>query len=588
MNTILQNLFERHPVIQQKRGRHEQIQHLLILLMFLGLGSTIVLPVIELLKRALQNREGEYIGLGNFITYFSSPSLFQSAVHTLTVASITAVVSVGAAFLFAYALERTHMKGKAFFTSMGMLPLFAPTMMYGIALIYLFGNNGIFTTGFFGLFEQWFGWEDSDFNIYGLKGIVISEIMFTFPQAFLILKVALSTADQRLYEAADTFGAGAVKKLFTITLPSIKYGLVSAFFVCFTLSFTDFGAPKVVGGQYDVLATDIYKQVIGQQNFSMGATVGIILTIPALIAFVVDQRIQRKQTGISAKASPYRAPVNPVRDRFYMLYCILLSAAILTLFSAIFAAAFVNVWPYDFSLTLRHFGFGNVAGDGLQPFYNSIIVSTVTAVMGTVIIFIGAYLIEKTRHLKMVRRLSYFLSILPIALPGLVIGLAFIFFFNQSTFAVPFTSFDIVNPFQWLYGTMTILVLANIVHFYSVSFITATTSLKKQDEAYEAVSETMNVPFYKTFFRVTVPLSLPAVLEMAMYLFVNSMTTISAVVFLYSSDWKLASIAVVNMNDAGDIAPAAAMSLLIVAANIIVRIIYEATIKVVRKRQQMQ
>ncbi|WP_345243896.1 putative 2-aminoethylphosphonate ABC transporter permease subunit [Pontibacillus salipaludis] len=585
MITAVKTLLGYQETVPQRTSSSGQWQRLLIVCMVVGLFTFIVLPVIELMERALQNRSGEYIGLENFFTYFSSPSLFQSAYHTVTVAVITTSISVGAALLYAYAIERTHMKGKTFFTYMALLPLFAPTMMYGISLIYLFGNNGVITTGFFGTLEDWFGIGEWDFEIYGLKGIVLSEVIFTFPQAFLILKVALSTADQRLYEAADTLGASKLRKLFTVTLPNIKYGLVSAIFVCFTLSFTDFGAPKVVGGQYNVLATDVYKQVIGQQNFSMGATVGIILTIPAVIAFVVDQIIQRKKEGgISSRAVPYKTPNNKRRDRLYTLYCLIVSGMFLLLFGAIVAAAFVKVWPYDFSLTFRHFGFGNVAGDGLKPYWNSLLVSSITAVVGTFLIFLGAYLVEKSRYMKVIRKVSYFLSILPIALPGLVIGLAFIFFFNQRMFQVPFTSIEFMNPFNWLYGSMTILVLANLVHFYSVSFLTATTSLKQQDKAYESVSEAMDVPFYKTFARVTLPLSLPAILEMAMYLFVNSMTTISAVVFLYSPDWKLASIAMVNMDDAGDIAPAAAMALLIIATNILVRTLYEVASRFLFKK----
>ncbi|KGX94019.1 phosphonate ABC transporter permease [Pontibacillus halophilus JSM 076056 = DSM 19796] len=582
--TTVRNWFLNEPTIPQQSGPVERLQKTLIVMMMLALLITIVLPVWELLQRAMQNRSEEFVGLQNFVTYFSSPSLFQSATHTLTVASVTTVISVVIAFLFAYALTRTQIKGKTFFTYVALLPLFAPTMMYGIGLIYLFGNNGLLTTGFFGALES-IGFTEFDFNLYGFKGIVISEIIFTFPQAFLILKVALSTADQRLYEAADTMGASTVRKFFTITLPNIKYGLVSAMFVCFTLSFTDFGAPKVVGGQYNVLATDVYKQVIGQQNFSMGATVGIILTFPAIIAFIVDQTIQRKQgNGLSAKSVPYRTPANRSRDRWFLTFCLLVTSFLFLLFGAVVGAAFVNVWPYDFSLTWKHFGFGNVAGDGLQPYWNSLLVSSVTAVLGTAIIFFGAYLIEKSRYLRSVRKMAYFLSILPIALPGLVIGLAFIFFFNQPTLTIPFIGVDVYNPLQHLYGTMAILVLANVIHFYSVSFITANTSLKKLDNEFESVSEAMRVPFYKTFTRVTVPMSLPAILEMMMYLFVNSMTTISAVVFLYSADWKLASIAIVNMDDAGDIAPAAAMALLIIGTNILVRVAYEFGLRNIRKK----
>ena len=152
----------------------------------------------------------------------------------------------------------------------------------GLSLVYMFGNKGVITTGFFDRFP-WLAW---DIQLYGLTGIVIAEVVFTFPPAFMILLVALSNTDARLYEASESLGAGKVRTFFTVTIPSIKFGLLSAIFVAFTLSFTDFGAPKVVGGQFNILAVDIYKQVIGQQNFGMGATVSIILLIPTVLAFM--------------------------------------------------------------------------------------------------------------------------------------------------------------------------------------------------------------------------------------------------------------------------------------------------------------
>ncbi len=128
------------------------------------------------------------------------------------------------------------------------------------------------------------------------------------------------------------------------------------------------------------------------------------------------------------------------------------------------------------------------------------------------------------------------------------------------------------------------LVLVNIIHFYSVTFVTATTALKKLDREFELVSQSMGIPFYKTFFRVTVPMCLPAILEMVMYYFVNSMVTVSAVVFLYAADFKLAAVSIVNMDDAGNVAPAAAMSVLIVVTNIVVRVVYEWGTKALRNR----
>lgn len=371
-------------------------------------------------------------------------------------------------------------------------------------------------------------------------------------------------------------GAGKLRKFLTVTLPNVKYGLISAIFVCFTLSFTDFGAPKVVGGQFNVLATDIYKQVIGQQNTTMGATVGIILIIPAILAFIVDRIVERKQnSAVTAKSTPYKITSQRGRDLSFFIYCSLITVSIFLMLGTVIFASMVKVWPYDLTISLTHYDFSKVAGEGMQPFWNSLLVAFYSAVIGTIVTFINAYLIEKTRFMKGLRQIGYFLSILPLALPGLVIGLAYIFFFNHPA-----------NPLNWMYGTILILILANLIHFYAVPFITATTALKKLDKEFELVSESMGVPFYITFWKVTVPMSLPAILEIAVYYFINSMVTISAVVFLYSADFKLASVSIVNMDDAGDVAPAAAMSVLIVLTNVLVRIFYEVGTNKLRTKTQ--
>ena len=172
----------------------------------------------------------------------------------------------------------------------------------------------------------------------------------------------------------------------------------------------------------------------------------------------------------------------------------------------------------------------------------------------------------------MLKNAGRILSSLPLALPGMVIGLSFIFFFNQKN-----------NPLNFVYGTMIILVLANMVHFYSVPFVTASSALKKLDREYENVAESLKVPGWKTFCKVVVPMSLPAVLEIFMYYFMNSMVTVSAVVFLYSARFKVASIAITHMEEAGDIAQAAAMSLLILLINVAVRGIYEICVYKMKK-----
>ncbi|WP_410490488.1 putative 2-aminoethylphosphonate ABC transporter permease subunit [Bacillus tropicus] len=563
--------------IKRRIGKEEWVQRLLIMGMILTFLIMLVLPLLQLFTQAFYDKDGAFIGVANFSKYFTTPTLVQSLQNTVWVSGATTIIAVTFAFAYAYAIARTNVFGKRVFQYVALLPLFAPTMMHGIALTYLFGNQGLVTKGMFGLFEG------IQIPLYGPVGIVMAEVMYTFPQAFLILLIAFQGSDYRLYEASNMLGASKTKQFLTVTLPSVKYGLISAMFVVFTLSFTDFGAPKIVGGQYNVLATDVYKQVIGQQNMPMGATVGMILLIPAIFAFAVDRITQRKQANfLSSKAVPYRITANKKRDVVSFIYCSVITLMIILLFVAVGIAASVKVWPYNMSFTFEHFNFSSLTGDGLEAFKNSVIVSAVTAVIGAILTFMFAYAIEKIDQLKFFRKTGYFFSIVPLAIPGLVLGLGYVFFFSQPTIQI--LGLSVTNPFHSLYGTIAVLVLVNIIHFYSVTFVTATTALKKLDREFELVSQSMGIPFYKTFFRVTVPMCLPAILEMVMYYFVNSMVTVSAVVFLYAADFKLAAVSIVNMDDAGNVAPAAAMSVLIVVTNIVVRVVYEWGTKALRNR----
>ncbi|HAC64845.1 MAG TPA: putative 2-aminoethylphosphonate ABC transporter permease subunit [Cyanothece sp. UBA12306] len=542
----------------------------LLLLGTIWLLVGVVLPLYPMIIRSFYDTNGNWIGLTNYVKYLTTPTLAASFFNSFYIAIVSTLIAVILAFIFAYGLTRTAMIGKPIFKILGMLPLYIPPLASAIGLIYLFGTRGLITTGFFGNIPQW------NINLYGANGIIIGEFLYIFPQALVILTTALSLTDARLYEAAQALRTPPLRTFLTVTIPSVKYGLISSIFVCFILAFTDFGVPKVVGGNFNVLATDIYKQVIGQQNFSMGATISVFLLIPTVLAFIIDRIIQRKQTAlVSAKAVPLQAKPNPVLDWIMFGFCSLVVFFILIVLGTIIFASLVNVWPYNFGLGLKHYNFSNVGGGGYNAYWNSIVMAFYTAVFGTIIVFTGAYLVEKGKGIKWLRNINYFLSTIPLALPGLVLGLAYVFFFNNPG-----------NPLNGLYGTLGILVICNIIHFYTVCFLTANTALKQIDPEFEAVSASMSVPFYKTFWRVTVPLCLPAILEIGIYYFVNTMVTVSAIIFLYPANLPLAAVAIVNMDDAGDIAPAAAMSTLIVLTSITVRIIYWFTTQGLREKTQ--
>lgn len=503
-------------------------------------------------------------GLANFSAYFSTPSLFYSIRNSLVVSIVSTVITVTLAFWFAYALSRSCMRFKGMFRLIAMAPILVPSLLPGIALIYLFGNQGMLKSVMMGE------------SIYGPYGIVFGSVFFTFPHALMIITTALAISDARLYEAAASLRASPWKVFWTVTIPGARYGLISAAFVVFNLVITDFGLPKVIGGQYNVLAVDIYKQVIGQQNFEMGAVVSVVLLIPAVLAFAIDRQVQKKQVALlSARSVVFEPKPNRRFDWISFAYCTFIAAFIIVILGVCQYAALIRFWPYDLSFSLQNYNFDVMDGGGWDAYRNSIQLGLLTAVFGTAVVFVGAYMVEKTKGFKTGRALFQLLAMLPMAIPGMVLGLAYIFFFNNPD-----------NPLNPIYGTMAILVICSITHFYTVSHLTAVTALKQMDTEFESVSASLKTPFYKLFARVTVPVCLPSILDISIYLFVNAMTTVSAVVFLYSSQTTLASVAVLNMDDAGDIAPAAAMGMMIFYTNATARIVHLLASKAVLRRTQ--
>ena len=530
----------------------------------LNTGSTEWVELDSNTFRRVQLRPVQARGIDNFINYFSTPALFNSIKNSVFIAVVSTIVTVSLAFWFAYALNRSCMRFKGFFRLIAMAPILVPSLLPGIALVYLFGNQGMIKELLFGA------------SIYGPIGIVIGSIFFTFPHAFIIISTALAISDARLYEAATSLRASRWRTFWTVTIPGARYGLISAAFVVFNLVITDFGLPKVIGGQFNVLAVDIYKQVIGQQNFEMGAVVSVVLVVPAILAFAIDRFVQSKQVALlSARSVPFQPTANKKWDRIFLAYCICVAIFIIGILAVCQFAALIKFWPYDLSLSLTNYDFNRMDGGGWASYQNSIKLGLFTAIIGTGVIFFGAYLVEKSNGFKTGRAIFQMFAMLPMAIPGMVLGLAYIFFFNNPA-----------NPLNAIYGTMAILVICTVTHFYTVSHLTAVTALKQMDREFESVSSSLKQPTMKLFSRVTVPVCLPSILDISIYLFVNAMTTVSAVVFLYSPKTALASVAVLNMDDAGDIAPAAAMGMMIFYTNAAARILHLIISKGVLTRTQ--
>ncbi|TMH11139.1 MAG: ABC transporter permease subunit, partial [Betaproteobacteria bacterium] len=407
------------PAVRQRAHWTDRIAHAVLIAIALALILFLAAPLSVILVQSLETADGAFAGLANFASYLATPALLQSLWNSVWVSLAVTLITVPLAFGFAYALMRSCIPFKALFRTITLIPLLAPSLLSAISLIYWFGNQGA-ARGVI----QMLGVD----NIYGAPGVVFAECFAVFPHALMILVTALSLADARLYEAADALGTRTRRKFFTITLPGAKYGLISAALVSFTLVVTDFGIPKVIGGNFNMLATDVFKLVIGQQDFQRGAVVGLLLLTPAVLTFIVDWLVQRKQTAmLSARAVPYRPKPAAGFDAAMTAYCVLVSALMLAMLGMAVFASFASYWPYNLTPSFKHYVLGLVDAEVGDAFVNSLKLAAGTAFFGTALVFVGAYMLEKTRGLDWARPIIRLLAMLPMAVPGLVLGLGYIF-----------------------------------------------------------------------------------------------------------------------------------------------------------------
>jgi len=526
----------------------------LAIAVMLPLVVFVVAPLFEILKMSFVTPEG--IGLGNYIRYVNSPKFSRVVGNSLAVAATTTTITVLLAYALAYAMRRTAMPFKSALGSIALMPLFAPSLVQALGIVFLFGRNG--------LINRTFGLS---IDIYGFWGIVIADVFYSLPHAYLILSAALAVADARLYESAQVLGATSARIFRDITLPSTKYGILSATFVVFTIVITDFGNPMVIGGDYNVLATEIYNQVSGQGNFQMGAVIGVMLLVPAALAVVAEKWIMRRHHAtISERSQPLLIVQQPWRDRIGLTFALAICAMIAAIVLVVVVASFVTLWPYNMHVSLRHYRFE--VQNGLQPLWTSIAVSLMAAAIGVVVTIAGACVTRRLRNAA--GQALYFLSILPAAVPGMVLGLGYILVFNNPA-----------NPLEFLYGTLLILALCNVYHYHAQGFLIATTSVNQISRVFDEASTSLGAGFLRTLWSVVLPIIAPSIVSVGVFYFVRSMVTLSAVIFLVTPATQVAAVSVLLLDDAGNVNQAAAFSvcimLVVALALLLFRVVLRAS-----------
>lgn len=523
-------------------------------------------PLLALLAQALVPAQDGGGVLSNLWAYLQTPALLTSLWNSLWVSALVTLVVIPLAFALAWALTRSCLRGKLLWRGIFMLPLLTPSLLSAIALLYAFGNQGVLRPL----------WQALGFDsIYGASGVVLAQVFATLPHALMILLTALQLGDQRLYDASKALGASSWRSFYSVTLPAARYGLISAALLVFTLVLTDFGIPKVIGGNFPLLATDVFKLVVGQQDFQRGAIVALLLLAPAVLTFALDRHLQKRQNAtLVARAVMLRPTPDAVRDRSALVLCSLLALPMLGLFGLALWASFVRFWPYNMELTLLHYTSGLQEAGVASAVFNSLHLALLCALIGPLLAFAGTYALQKGRLPLRLASLTRLASLLPMAVPGLVLGMGCIFFFNHPA-----------NPLGGLYPGMTLMVVSTLVHYYTTAHMTLASVLKNLDPEFESASASLNRSQLYSLWWVTLPLCLPALLQVSRYYFVAAMTTISAVVFLYTPDSRPGAVAILNLDEAGNLAAAAAMAVLIAAINILAMLLYALLERLLRRTQ---
>lgn len=490
----------------------------------------IVVPIIRMVF---------YIDGSTIQKVFTSDSFYSSLINSLTSTLTSTIISIVLAYLLAWAINRTNIKCKYLFTVLITLPMLIPSISHGMGLIILFGNNGFLTKLF-----------NIQSSIYGFWGVVTGSVLYSFPVAFIMISDMLKYEDQTPYEAADVLGIPKYRQFTAITYPYIRKPMISVLFAIFTMIVTDYGVTLSIGGKFKTLPVLLYEDAVGQLNYSTGSVIGIVLLFPALIAFLFD--LFNKDKGNSAYVSKTYSNKKIAYDIVGYIVAILTSIAVgLVIFSFVIQA-FAKTYPSDITFTLKHFE-NTFSKNGGKFLINSIIIALLTSVVGVTIACATAYL--TTRLKSKFSRFLHLMAIVSLAVPGLVLGLAYVIVFKKS----------------FIYGTIAILIMVNTVHFFASPYLMIYNAFGKMNENLEDVGHILGVKRAHIIFDVILPQSKFTLIEMFSYFFVNCMMTISAVSFLSTPSNKPISLLINQFETYNMMECAAVVAILILIINMLMK-----------------
>ena len=496
--------------------------------------AVVVAPIIAMFLRIKPDDLSALASSSDFV-----PSIINSVTTALTATVISMLLATGASF----SLCRVDIRGKAAFSMLFVMPMLIPSISHAYGLKALIGVNGS------GILSSLLG---LNLSVLGFGGIVAGSVMYSFPVAFLMMQSILQYEDGMPYKAAAVLGIPPCRRFFGITLPYMKKTLISMFFAVFTMIITDYGVPEALHTrEFGYTLSILMLRSVENTEYGGAGVIGVMLLIPAVIAFAVDMLVpELNQSGFVSE--PVEQSKNRAAKALAYVFCSVLSVAVILPVAAFVVQVFSKSYPTDMSFSLSHIADTFKSGaDGFLM--NSLIYSVIAAVFGTLLAFACAYM--TTRAKSVISKGLHLVSITSVAIPGLVLGLSYVIFFKNS----------------FIYGTIFIIGLANAVHFFASPYLMMYNTLGKVNGDLEAVGKTLGIKRIRIITDVLVPKVRFTLYEMAVYFFVNSMMTISAVSLLAPPAPQTLSLMISRAESQIDIGKAATVSLLILVINFAVK-----------------
>lgn len=532
-------------------GKGQKELKVLYILITLTLAAILLYPLGCVLFQSVLTKEGG-IGLANYTSLLSQSSFWTALANSFTVSGISAAIATLMAFFCAYGLHFTRIRPgvKKVIQIIVLLPLFLPSITYGFAVIYSFGRLGLISQLI----------APPPFSIYGFWGLLIADVIYTLPPAFLILYNTFFYVDRNFITVSKLMGDGPWQTFYMTAIRPVVGSLLSAFILSFFLSFTDFGIPVSIAGEYEVIATQLYTTMMGAiPNFGEGAVIAMAMLVPSVASVVMLRWVDRFNFRYN-KISKAEVSTNAFRDALYLLYYVLISLALLSVFVVMFVVPFVKQWPYQPYFTLDVIT--RIVSDSSiwQVYEHSIGVALVSAAVGTIFCYAAALVKARSQLPSWCQTTMDSFAMITNTVPGMVLGIGFLFAMSGTPLA----------------NTFTILVLANLVHFFTTPYMMATSALSKMNAGWETTGALMGDSWIKTVSRVIVPNSLPTLLQMFQYFFVSAMVTISAVVFLTGARTMLLTTKIKELQYFEKFEEIFVLSLLVFLTNVAAKLIFDA------------